>query len=159
MSGSVNKCIIVGNVGKDPEVRSIGHDGKVANLTVATSEVWKDKRTGEKKERTEWHRVSIFGRAAENVERFVSKGDKICIEGAIQTRKWTDNNGQDRYTTEIVVRPYNGEVTFLSPPKGGGQSQSRRPTEGGRDPFASERASAPKDDWRDDEPLNDSIPF
>lgn len=157
MSGSVNKAIVVGNCVRDPEVRSIGHDGKVANLTVATSEVWKDKGTGERKERSEFHRVSIFGRAAENVERFVKKGDKICIEGQIQTRKWTDNNGQDKYTTEIVVRPYKGEVTFLSPPKGGGSSHER-PTAGGRDPFAQERK--PKDDWRDNEPpLNDSIPF
>lgn len=155
MAGSVNKALIIGNVGKDPEVRSIGHDGKVANLTVATSDKWTDKKSGEKKERTEWHRVSVFGRAAETVERFVSKGDLICIEGQIQTRKWTDNNGQDRYTTEIVVRPYNGEITFLSPPKGAGPSQQRNEN------FSRPQSSKPRDDWRDDggPPLNDEIPF
>jgi single-strand DNA-binding protein len=160
MSGTICKVILIGNVGRDPEVRDIGHSGKVANLAVATSESWKDKKTGERKEKTEWHRVAIFGPPAEHVEQYVSKGDKIYIEGTLQTRKWEDKNGQERQTTEIVVQGFNSKVTFLSPPKGGGQSQSRRPTEGGRDPFASERASAPKDDWRDSTPpLEDEIPF
>jgi len=155
MAGSVNKCIIVGNCARDPEVRNIGHDGKVANLVVATGETWKDKKTGERKERSEFHRVSIFSKAAEHVEKYVSKGDKIYIEGQLETRKWTDQNGQDRYTTEIVVRPYKGEVTFLSPPKGGGQSRSSSEN------FSREQPSSkPRDDWRDSgPPLEDQIPF
>jgi single-strand DNA-binding protein len=155
MSGTICKVILIGNVGRDPEVRDIGHSGKVANLAVATSESWKDKKTGERKEKTEWHRVAIFGQPAEHVEKYVSKGDKIYIEGTLQTRKWEDKNGQEKYTTEIVVQGFNSKVTFLSPPKGGGQSRSSSEN------FSREQPSSkPRDDWRDSgPPLEDQIPF
>ena len=160
MAGSVNKVILIGNVGKDPEVRSGGHSGNVANISLATSESWKDKNSGERKEKTEWHRVVVFGKLADLVQQYVSKGDKLYIEGKLQTRKWTDNNGQDKYSTEVVVSGFDGNMTFLSQRGAGGPSPSRRPTEGGRDPFASEKANAPKDNWRDSgPPLDDEIPF
>ena len=120
MAGSVNKVIIVGNLGRDPEVRSMQSGDKVANFPVATSERWKDKSTGEMQERTEWHRVVIFGRTAEIAERYLKKGAKVYIEGQLQTRKWEDNQtGQERYTTEVVIRPYKGEMTMLDS-RGGG---------------------------------------
>ncbi len=100
---SVNKVIIIGNLGKDPEINHMPNGGTVANVTIATSDSWKDKNTGEKQERTEWHRVVFFRKLAEIVEKWVKKGSKIYIEGRLQTRKWTDKNGQDRYTTEIVA--------------------------------------------------------
>ncbi len=126
MSGSVNKCILIGNVARDPEIRDVGHDGKVANVVIATSERWTDKKSGERKEKSEFHRVSIFGRNAENVEKYVSKGDKLYVEGALQTRKWQDSQGQDKYTTEIVVGRFNGTVTFLSPPNRGGSDRQEQ---------------------------------
>ncbi|MDD3288457.1 MAG: single-stranded DNA-binding protein [Alphaproteobacteria bacterium] len=114
MAGSVNKVIIVGNLGKDPEVRTFQNGGRVANLTVATSENWKDKATGEKKERTEWHRVVILNENLVGIaERYLKKGAKIYIEGQLETRKWTDQSGADKYTTEVVLRPYRGELTML----------------------------------------------
>ena len=160
MAGSVNRVILVGNLGRDPEIRDGGHSGKVASLSLATSETWKDKN-GDRKERTEWNRVSVFGdKLVDNIGRYCSKGDMLYVEGTLRTRKWTNKQGQDQYTTEVVVSGYGGTVKFLSPPKGDGQSQSRRPTEGGRDPFASEKANAPKDNWRDGGPsLEDEIPF
>jgi single-strand DNA-binding protein len=115
MAGSVNKVILVGNLGKDPEVRNTQSGGKVVNLTLATSENWNDKATGERKEKTEWHRIVIFNeRIGENVERYLKKGAKIYVEGALQTRKWTDQSGQEKYTTEVVVDRFKGELTFLS---------------------------------------------
>jgi single-strand DNA-binding protein len=115
MAGSVNKVILVGNLGKDPEVRNTQSGGKVVNLTLATSENWNDKATGERKEKTEWHRIVIFNeRIGENVERYLKKGAKIYVEGSLQTRKWTDQQGQDKYTTEVVVDRFRGELTFLS---------------------------------------------
>jgi single-strand DNA-binding protein len=109
MAGSVNKVIIVGNLGKDPEVRSFQNGGKVANLSIATSETWKDKQTGERKERTEWHRVSILNEGLVGVaEKYLRKGSKVYIEGQLETRKWTDQQGVEKYTTEIVLRPYRG---------------------------------------------------
>lgn len=118
MAGSVNKVIIVGNVGKDPEIRSFQNGGRVASLTVATSESWKDKATGERKERTEWHKVSVMNdNLVSVVERFVKKGSKVYVEGQLETRKWTDKDGQERYTIEIVLRPYSGELTMLDSPK------------------------------------------
>jgi single-strand DNA-binding protein len=115
MAGSVNKVILVGNLGKDPEVRNTQSGGKVVNLTLATSENWNDKATGERKEKTEWHRIVIFNeRIGENVERYLKKGAKIYVEGSLQTRKWTDQSGQDKYTTEVVVDRFKGELTFLS---------------------------------------------
>src|SRR5580692_8839757 len=109
MAGSVNKVILVGNLGKDPEVRTTQAGAKIVNLTLATSESWTDRASGERKERTEWHRVVIFNdRLAEVVEKYVSKGSKIFIEGQLQTRKWQDQSGQDRYSTEVVVQQFKG---------------------------------------------------
>lgn len=114
MAGSVNKVILIGNLGKDPEVRSMQNGGKVCNLSVATSETWKDKGTGDRKERTEWHRVVIFNENLISVaERFLKKGSKVYLEGQIETRKYTDQSGAERYTTEVVLRQYRGELTLL----------------------------------------------
>ena len=118
MSGSLNKASIIGNLGKDPEVRSFQNGGRVANLTVATSESWKDKATGERKQRTEWHRVSIVNPGlVEVAEKYLKKGAKVYIEGRLETRSWTDKDGKERYTTEIVLRPYGDELTMLDPRK------------------------------------------
>lgn len=123
MAGSVNKVTILGNLGKDPEVRNFQNGGRVAHMTVATSETWKDKATGEKKERTEWHRVSILNENLIGVaERFLKKGNKVYIEGQLETRKWQDQSGQDKYTTEIVLRPYRGELVLIDGNRGGGAS-------------------------------------
>lgn len=111
---SVNKAILIGNLGKDPEVRALQDGSKVANLSLATTESWKDKNSGEKKERTEWHRVTIFGKTAEIAEQWLRKGSKVYLEGQIQTRKWQDQSGSDRYTTEIVLQPFRGQLTMLS---------------------------------------------
>lgn len=114
MAGSVNKVILVGNLGRDPEVRYSQDGAKIVNLSVATSESWKDKNSGERREKTEWHRVVIFNdRLADVAERFLRKGSKVYLEGALQTRKWTDQNGQDKYTTEVVLQRYRGELTML----------------------------------------------
>ena len=114
MAGSVNKVIIIGNLGRDPEVRSFQNGGKVVNLRIATSETWRDRNSGERKERTEWHSVAIFNEAlAKIAEQYLRKGSTVYIEGALETRKWQDQSGQDRYTTEIVLRPYNGNLTLL----------------------------------------------
>ncbi len=114
MAGSVNKVIIVGNLGRDPEVRTFQNGGKVCNLRIATSENWKDKATGERREKTEWHSVAIFSEPLARIaEQYLKKGSKVYIEGQLETRKWQDQSGQDRYTTEIVLRPYRGELTLL----------------------------------------------
>lgn len=114
MAGSVNKVMILGNVGRDPEIRTSQDGSKFASLAIATSDAWKDKITGEKKERTEWHRVVIFNpQLAEIVEQYVSKGSKIYVEGQLQTRKWQDNAGIERYTTEVVVSRFKGELALL----------------------------------------------
>lgn len=114
MAGSVNKVIIIGNLGRDPEVRSFQNGGKVVNLRIATSETWRDKATGERKERTEWHSVAIFNEALGKIaEQYLKKGSTVYIEGSLETRKWQDQSGQDKYTTEIVLRPYNGNLTLL----------------------------------------------
>lgn len=114
MAGSVNKVILVGNLGRDPEVRSFQNGGKVVNLRIATSETWRDKQSGERKERTEWHSVAIFNEALARIaEQYLRKGSTVYIEGQLETRKWQDQSGQERYTTEIVLRPYRGELTLL----------------------------------------------
>ncbi len=114
MAGSVNKVIIIGNLGRDPEVRSFQNGGKVVNLRIATSETWRDKQSGERKERTEWHSVAIFNEGiAKIAEQYLKKGSTVYIEGQLETRKWQDQSGQDKYTTEIVLRPYNGNLTLL----------------------------------------------
>ncbi len=121
MAGSVNKVIIVGNLGRDPEVRTFQNGGKVCNLRVATSETWRDKASGERKERTEWHSVAIFSEPlADLAQRYLKKGSKVYLEGQLETRKWQDQSGQDRYSTEVVLRPFKGEMTFLDGPGGGG---------------------------------------
>ena len=121
MAGSVNKVILVGNLGRDPEVRTFQNGGKVCNLRIATSENWKDRNTGERKERTEWHSVAIFNEnLARLAEQYLRKGSKVYIEGKLETRKWQDQSGQDRYSTEVVLRPYAGELTFLDTRSEGG---------------------------------------
>ena len=114
MAGSVNKVIIVGNLGRDPEVRSFQNGGKVCNLRIATSEQWKDRNTGERRERTEWHSVAIFSEPLARIaEQYLRKGSKVYIEGQLETRKWQDQSGQDRYSTEVVLRPFRSELTLL----------------------------------------------
>ena len=122
MAGSVNKVIIIGNLGQDPEVRNFPSGGKVCNFSVATSENWKDKNTGERRERTEWHRVSITSEPLVRVaEQYLSKGSKVYLEGQLETRKWQDQSGQDKYTTEVVLRPYRSELTMLDSKSEGSQ--------------------------------------
>ncbi|MFA8442999.1 single-stranded DNA-binding protein [Yoonia sp.] len=122
MAGSVNKVILIGNLGADPEVRTFQNGGKVANLRIATSETWKDKNTGERREKTEWHTVAIFQEGLVRIaEQYLKKGSKVYIEGKLQTRKWQDQSGQDRYSTEVVLNGYDGTLTMLdSRSEGGG---------------------------------------
>lgn len=128
MAGSVNKVIIVGNLGRDPEVRSFSNGGKVCNLRIATSETWKDKQSGERKEKTEWHSVSIHNDALVRIaEQYLRKGSTVYIEGQLETRKWQDQSGQDKYTTEIVLRPYRGELTLLGGKSGGDTGSAHQP--------------------------------
>lgn len=121
MAGSVNKVILIGNVGNDPEVRSMQSGDKVANISLATSESWKDKNSGEKREKTEWHRVVVFGKLADIVEQYVRKGSKLYIEGTLETRSWEAQDGQKRYSTEIVLRGFNSTLAMLDGKQGGGQ--------------------------------------
>ncbi|MEH0667175.1 single-stranded DNA-binding protein [Vibrio scophthalmi] len=121
----VNKVILVGNLGGDPEVRYMPSGGAVANITIATSESWRDKATGEQREKTEWHRVALFGKLAEVAGEYLRKGSQVYIEGQLQTRKWQDQSGQDRYTTEVVVQGYNGVMQML-----GGRAQGGAPGQG-----------------------------
>jgi single-strand DNA-binding protein len=125
MSGSVNKVILIGHLGRDPETRSFQSGGKVCNLRIATSETWRDKTSGERKERTEWHSVAIFNEPIAKVaEQYLRKGSKVYIEGQLETRKWQDQAGADKYTTEIVLRPFNGALTLLDGP---GENNPERP--------------------------------
>jgi len=160
MAGSVNKVILIGNLGKDPESRNMPSGGKVVNLTLATSDNWKDKNTGEAKERTEWHRVVIFNeKIGEFAERYLKKGAKVYVEGTLRTRKWTDQTGQEKYTTEVVVENFKGELTSL------GTAASDGASSGGSSYRAETRpagTSAPKDGWDTSRPgsdLDDEIPF
>ena len=163
MAGSVNKVILVGNLGKDPEIRTLQSGTKVANLSIATSENWNDRQTGERKERTEWHRVVIFNeRLADVAERFLRKGRKVYLEGALETRKYTDQAGQEKYTTEVVLRNFRGELVLLDSAGGEGSGAG----EGGgyreRAP-ARAAAGAPRGGPSWDAPkggdLDDEIPF
>ena len=121
MAGSINKVILVGNLGADPEIRQTKDGRPIANLSVATGESWKDKNTGERREKTEWHRVVIFNEGlAKIAEQYLRKGSKVYLEGQLQTRKWQDQNGQDKYTTEVVLQGYNGNLTMLDSRQGGG---------------------------------------
>jgi single-strand DNA-binding protein len=131
MAGSVNKVILVGNLGADPEIRSLGSGDRVANLRIATSESWRDRTSGERKEKTEWHRVVIFNDNLVKVaEQYLRKGSTVYIEGAIQTRKWTDNTGVEKYSTEIVLQKFRGELTML-----GGRGDSAGASAGGGDEY------------------------
>ena len=148
MAGSVNKVILVGNLGKDPEVRRMTSGDPVVNLSVATSESWRDKASGEKKEKTEWHRVVIFNKnLADVAEKYLRKGAKVYLEGALQTRKWTDKDGAEKYSTEVVLQNFNGTLVMLDS-RGGGEG-------GGR--VGGGASEAPASFQRDE--LDDEIPF
>ena len=167
MAGSVNKVILIGNLGKDPEVRSFQNGGKVVNFTLATSETWNDRGSGERKEKTEWHNVVIKNdKIGEIAEKYLKKGMKVYIEGRVETRKWADQSGQDKYTTEIVIPAFRGELTMLSGREDGGAG-SGDSDRGGYQPR--ERSPAPaksggggKPSWdseRSGGDLDDEIPF
>ena len=147
MAGSVNKVILVGNLGKDPEVRRMTSGDPVVNLSIATSETWRDKASGEKKEKTEWHRVVIFNKnLADVAEKYLKKGAKVYVEGQLQTRKWTDKDGAEKYSTEVVLQNFRGELTMLDSRNGGGGDG------GGRG-----AGEAPASFQRDE--MDDEIPF
>ena len=156
----VNKVILVGNLGADPEVRSFQNGGKVCNIRIATSETWKDRMSGERKERTEWHSVAIFSEGLAGVaERFLRKGSKVYIEGQLQTRKYTDKDGQEKYSTEVVLQNFRGELTMLGARPGGGGGEAAG--SGGDDfgassPMERPRAAKPQSFSRD---LDDEVPF
>lgn len=126
MAGSVNKVILIGNLGKDPEIRTMSNGSKVANLSLATSESWRDKSTGERKEKSEWHRVVIFGSLADIAEKYLTKGSKVYVCGSLQTRKWSDKDGVEKYSTEVVLQGFGGELTMLDG-NGGGKRDSDEP--------------------------------
>ena len=161
MAGSVNKVILVGNLGKDPESRSLPSGSKVVTFSLATSENWKDKTSGERREKTEWHNIAIFndnlGRVA---EQYLRKGSKVYIEGQLQTRKWQDQSGNDRYTTEIVLQQYRGELTLLDSRSEGGSSSSGG---GGSSDYGNQGGggSAPRQNSKPtfDDDLDDDVPF
>jgi single-strand DNA-binding protein len=158
MAGSVNKVILIGNLGADPEVRQTQDGRPIVNLRVATSENWRDKATGERREKTEWHRVVIFNENLARVaEQYLKKGSKVFIEGQLQTRKWQDQSGQDRYSTEVVLQQYRGELTMLDgkPRDGMGEGDQQRNGDFGRSgPFAGGGKGASFD-----KELDDEIPF
>ncbi len=163
MAGSVNKVILVGNLGRDPEVRSFQNGGKVCNLRIATSENWKDRNTGERRERTEWHTVAIFSEPLVRIaEQYLRKGSKVYIEGQLETRKWQDQSGQDRYTTEIVVNEMQMLDSRGSGGEGGGfgggnfNQGSQAPSQQGGGQAPAQGAAAPKQDFGD---FDDDIPF
>lgn len=166
MAGSVNKVILVGNLGADPEIRSLNSGDRVANLRVATSETWRDRQSGERKEKTEWHRVVIFNDNLVKVaEQYLRKGSKVYIEGAIQTRKWNDQSGQEKYSTEIVLQKFRGELTMLDgrgggDEGGGGGDYGGGYSSGGGGGFGGgsrNQGSGPREDFSAD--LDDEIPF
>ena len=162
MAGSVNRVILVGNLGADPEVKSFQNGGRIANLRIATSETWKDRQTGERKERTEWHSVVLQSDGLVGVaEKYLRKGSKVYIEGQLRTRKWQDQNGNDRYTTEVSVGGVGGVLTMLDGASSGseGRSTGRRQSGAGSDDWSGgkEVYNSAKGGWADD--LDDSIPF
>ena len=166
MAGSVNKVILIGNLGKDPEVRSFQNGGKVCSFSIATSENWKDRNTGERKEKTEWHRISIFSEGLVRIaEQYLKKGSKVYLEGQLETRKWQDQNGQDKYSTEVVLRGYGGTLTMLDGRgEGGGggggydqQSGGGGYSQGGGGGGYSGASEPPRDNYAPD--LDDEIPF
>ncbi|HLD95688.1 MAG TPA: single-stranded DNA-binding protein [Alphaproteobacteria bacterium] len=152
MAGSLNKVLLIGNLGRDPEIRHTNDGSKVAQLSLATTESWKDKMSGERKDKTEWHRVVIFNdRLCDVAEKYLKKGSRLYVEGQLQTRKWTDNTGQDRYTTEIVISKFKGEMTLLDTKASSGGFES-----GAQDPFNSPTSSPSSSSFPD---LDDDIPF
>ena len=156
MAGSVNKVILIGNLGRDPEVRTFQNGGKVCNLSVATSENWKDRNTGERREKTEWHRVAIFNEGLVRVcEQYLRKGSKVYLEGQLETRKWQDQSGQDKYSTEIVLRGYGGTLTMLDG-RGEGGGGGGEYSQGGGGGYSG-GSEPPRDSYAPD--LDDEIPF
>jgi single-strand DNA-binding protein len=161
MAGSVNKVILVGNLGKDPEVRNAQSGMKIVNLTLATSDSWNDKASGERKEQTEWHRVVIMNeKLGEVAEKYLRTGSKVYVEGKLQTRKWTDQSGQDKYTTEVLIGRFGGELTLLdrNPNSGGGEDYAPRAATPAR-AAAPARAATGSWDSRPSSDLDDEIPF
>lgn len=156
MAGSINKVIIVGNLGKDPEIKTFQDGGQVANLSIATSETWRDKQSGERREKTEWHRVAVKQEGLVGVcEQYLRKGTKVYIEGKLQTRKWTDNSGVERYATEIVLQGFGSTLVMLD--RGGrGDGDDR---DGGASPGSSRSSAGRQQQYQRDEDLDDSIPF
>jgi single-strand DNA-binding protein len=167
MAGSVNKVILIGNLGRDPEIRHAQDGSKIVTLSVATSESWKDKSSGERKEKTEWHRVVIFNdRIADVAERYVKKGSKIYVEGALQTRKWTDKDGAEKYSTEVVISRFKGELTLLDGRgEGGGGAYEAGPASENDYGSGPSRSAAPVGKapagagWDAPPDLDDEIPF
>ena len=159
MAGSVNKVILIGNLGADPEIRSLGSGDRVANLRIATSETWRDRSSGERKEKTEWHRVVVFNENIVKVcENYLKKGSTVYVEGAIQTRKWTDQSGVEKFSTEIVLQKFRGELTMLDGRgEGGGASDGGGYSGGGFSSGPRNTSSAPREDFSAD--LDDEIPF
>ena len=165
MAGSVNKVIIIGNLGRDPEVRTFSNGGKVVNLRIATSETWKDRNTGERRERTEWHSVAIFNEALGRIaEQYLRKGSTVYIEGQLETRKWQDQSGADRYTTEVVLRPYGGNLTLLGGRGDGGNGGGNGggydgpPADGGYGGY-DDRSSGGSSSQGGGSNIDDEIPF
>lgn len=163
MAGSVNKVIIVGNLGRDPEVRSFQNGGKVCNLNIATSERWRDKNSGENRERTEWHRVAIFNEGLVRIaEQYLRKGSKVYLEGQLETRKWQDQNGQDKYSTEVVLRGFNATLTMLDgrgEGGGGGDSYGGGGYGGGGDSYGGGNQGGGGQSGGGRSDLDDEIPF
>ena len=165
MAGSVNKVILIGNLGKDPEVRTTQDGTKIVNFTLATSESWNDRASGERKERTEWHRVVIFNENIGTVaEKYLRKGRKVYVEGSLQTRKWTDQSGQEKYTTEVVIGRFRGELTLLdsrddSAGEGSGQPRERAPARSAATPAARDSGGGSWDAPKGGSDLDDEIPF
>ena len=156
---SLNKVMLIGNVGKDPEIRTMNSGGKVANISIATSEKWTDKHTGEKREKTEWHRIVIFNEGLVTlVEKYVRKGNKIYIEGSIETRKWQDQSGQDRYSTEIVLKAFNGKIVLLSNRNDGDRNDGYRQDSHRQEPVTS-IDGGPIITQSDSDLMDDEIPF
>ena len=160
MAGSINKVILVGNLGRDPEVRSTQDGGKVANLSIATSERWKDKNTGEPRERTEWHRVVIFNENIARVaEQYLRKGSTVYVEGQLQTRKWTDQQGVEKYTTEVVISGYRGDLTMLGGRDNSGMSAPASDSSYGSSAPAQNAGNLPEPPMASSGGIDDDIPF
>jgi single-strand DNA-binding protein len=157
MAGSLNKVMLIGNLGKDPEIRHTNDGRPIANLSVATSESWRDKQTGEKREKTEWHRVVIFNEnLCKIVEQYAKKGSKVYVEGQLQTRKWTDKDGVEKYSTEVVLQAFGSTLTLLNKVEGGDDESERRPAQR---PQEGGSFGAPPKRGRSDDDFSQEIPF